>query len=59
MGDVEQDEEYERALEALSSLISGRMRKDSGMWAHAFEMMQCYLEASPGSRMQLAPARHI
>ncbi|EFN52135.1 hypothetical protein CHLNCDRAFT_7888, partial [Chlorella variabilis] len=37
---------YERALAALSSLISGRQRKDTGMWAHAFEMMQSYLEAS-------------
>lgn len=41
-----EDEEYERALAALSSLISGRQRKDSGQWQHAFEMMQSYLEAS-------------
>lgn len=42
----EEEREYERAQAALSGLISGRQRKDSGMWAHAFDMMQCYLEAS-------------
>ncbi|KAL4858122.1 Folylpolyglutamate synthase [Chlorella vulgaris] len=39
-----EEEEYERALVALSSLISGRQRKDGAQWAHAFEMMQSYLE---------------
>lgn len=43
-GQESEEEEYERALAALSSLISGRQRKDTGMWAHAFEMMQSYLE---------------
>lgn len=46
MDQSSEDAEYERALEALSGLISGRQRKDSGMWSHAFEMMQSYLEAS-------------
>lgn len=44
----EQEAEYQRALDALSGLISGRQRKDGAQWAHAFEMMQCYLEASGG-----------
>jgi hypothetical protein len=39
-----EEQEYERALVALSSLISGRQRKDGAQWAHAFEMMQSYLE---------------
>ncbi len=46
MDQTPEDAEYERALAALSGLISGRQRKDSGMWSHAFEMMQSYLEAS-------------
>ncbi|PRW33995.1 folylpolyglutamate synthase isoform X1 [Chlorella sorokiniana] len=41
---ADQEEEYERALEALSSLISGKQRKDGSQWAHAFEMMASYLE---------------
>lgn len=45
-----EDAEYERALAALSSLISGRQRKDSGQWEHAFEMMQCYLEVGAPRR---------
>ena len=44
----EQEAEYQRALDALSGLISGKQRKDSGMWEHAFDMMQSYLEASAG-----------
>ncbi|KAL4436660.1 hypothetical protein ABPG75_003799 [Micractinium tetrahymenae] len=44
MAQSAEDAEYERALAALSGLISGRQRKDSGMWSHAFEMMQSYLE---------------
>jgi hypothetical protein len=58
-----EDAEYERALAALSGLISGRQRRDSGQWAHAFEMMASYLEASPGGeawasgRALLAPRR--
>ncbi len=53
------DAEYERALEALSGLISGKQRKDSGMWAHAFEMMASYLEVGCepcGPRAQGLPA---
>ena len=46
---ADEEEEYERALAALSGLISGRQRRDSGMWAHAFEMMQSYLEVRPAS----------
>jgi hypothetical protein len=46
---AEEEEEYERALAALSGLISGRQRRDSGMWAHAFEMMQSYLEVRPAT----------
>ena len=38
------DDEYARAQAALSGLISGRQRKDTGRWAHAFDMMQTYLE---------------
>ena len=45
--DEEEEVEYERALAALSGLISGRQRRDSGQWAHAFEMMQSYLEVRP------------
>jgi hypothetical protein len=39
------EEEYERALQALSSLISGK-RATGGGWTHAFEMMQEHLEVS-------------
>ena len=46
---ADEEEEYERALAALSGLISGRQRRDSGMWAHAFEMMQSYLEVRPAT----------
>lgn len=51
----QQEAEYERALEALSGLISGRQRKDSGMWAHAFEMMASYLEVRVGALRAPAP----
>ena len=40
------DEEYQKGLDALSSLISGRVRSDGKNWSHAFEMMQLYLEVS-------------
>lgn len=57
---ADQEAEYERALEALSGLISGKQRKDSGMWAHAFDMMATYLEvrvgALRGARSGLASA---
>lgn len=43
------DAEYDRAQEALSTLISGRQRADGKNWAHAFDMMKVYLEASWGS----------
>ena len=46
---ADQEAEYERALEALSGLISGKQRKDSGMWAHAFDMMATYLEVRVGA----------
>lgn len=47
---ADEDAEYQRALSALSSLISGHRRMDSGKWQHAFDMMQCYLEvgSAPG-----------
>ena len=53
----EQEAEYERAQEALSGLISGRQRKDSGMWAHAFEMMASYLEVRVGALRAAPPGR--
>lgn len=52
-----EDAEYERALEALSGLISGKQRKDSGMWAHAFEMMATYLEVGVGALPAAAQGR--
>jgi len=42
--DVPSSEDYQKGLEALSSLISGRVRADGKNWSHAFEMMQKYLE---------------
>ena len=44
-GDVS-DDEYQKGLDALSSLISGRVRSDGKNWSHAFDMMQTYLEVS-------------
>ncbi|GAB4823124.1 hypothetical protein N2152v2_010170 [Parachlorella kessleri] len=38
------DTEYQKALDALSSLISGKQRSDGRNWAHAFDMMKVYLE---------------
>ncbi|KAG7671069.1 hypothetical protein Ndes2526B_g01154 [Nannochloris sp. 'desiccata'] len=38
------DEEYNKGLDALSSLISGRVRADGKNWSHAFDMMKIYLE---------------
>jgi hypothetical protein len=38
------EEEYQAGLQALSSLISGKVRSDGKTWSHAFEMMQIYLE---------------
>jgi hypothetical protein len=38
------DGEYEKALEALSTLISGKQRSDGRNWSHAVEMMKVYLE---------------
>ena len=40
------DEEYNKGLDALSSLISGRVRGDGKNWSHAFDMMKIYLEVS-------------
>lgn len=40
------DEEYNKGLDALSSLISGRVRADGKNWSHAFDMMKIYLEVS-------------
>jgi hypothetical protein len=42
-----EDDEYARAQDLLSSLISGK-RGDGAQWAHAFDMMQIYLEVSVG-----------
>ncbi len=44
--DAVSDEEYQRGLDVLSSLISGRVRGDGTQWAHAFDMMKVYLEVS-------------
>lgn len=38
------DEAYQKGLDALSSLISGRTRADGTKWSHAFEMMETYLQ---------------
>lgn len=38
------DEAYQKGLDALSSLISGRTRGDGKKWSHAFEMMETYLQ---------------
>lgn len=38
------NEEYNKGLDALSSLISGRARADGKSWSHAFDMMKIYLE---------------
>lgn len=43
-GDDVDDEAYQKGLDALSSLISGRVRADGKNWSHAFDMMQVYLE---------------
>ena len=43
------DEDYQKGLDALSSLISGRVRADGKNWSHAFDMMKVYLEASYNS----------
>lgn len=40
------DADYQKGLDALSSLISGRVRSDGKNWSHAFDMMQVYLEVS-------------
>ena len=40
------DEEYQKGLDALSSLISRRVRADGKNWSHAFDMMKIYLEVS-------------
>ena len=45
MEDVE--EEYARALVALSGLISSHRRADGKFWDHAFEGMKVYLEVCP------------
>ena len=42
--DAVSDEEYQKGLDVLSSLISGRVRSDGKNWSHAFEMMKIYLE---------------
>ena len=39
-----QDEEYDRGLKMLESLITGKKRQDGSKWQHAYEMMRCYLE---------------
>lgn len=45
--DVEDiEEEYSRALEALSGLISSHRRADGKFWDHAFEGMKVYLEVN-------------
>ena len=44
---AEEDQEYQAALDALSTLISGRQRADGKNWAHAFDMMKVYLEVRP------------
>lgn len=45
MAASDEDREWQRAEEALSTLISGRQRADGKNWAHAFDMMRVYLEA--------------
>jgi len=38
------NDEYERGLRLLESLITGKKRQDGSKWQHAFEMMKCYLD---------------
>lgn len=38
------DDEYERGLAVLESLISGKKRQDGSKWEHAFDMMHDYLQ---------------
>ncbi|KAI8104349.1 hypothetical protein M9434_002907 [Picochlorum sp. BPE23] len=38
------DDDYDRGLRLLESLITGKKRQDGTQWEHAFDMMQCYLE---------------
>lgn len=44
MASPDSDEEFQDAMKALNSLISGRKRKDGKTWKDAFEYMQVYLE---------------
>jgi hypothetical protein len=38
------NDEYERGLAVLESLISGKKRQDGSKWEHAFDMMHDYLQ---------------
>ena len=49
------DAEYQKGLDALSSLISGRVRSDGKNWSHAFEMMKVYLEVR---LLLISPSQH-
>lgn len=41
MGD---SQDWQSALTALDSLISGKPRSDGASWSHAFDMMRIYLQ---------------
>ena len=40
------DQEFQEAMDALGTLISGKSRGDGKKWKDAFEYMQVYLEVS-------------
>ncbi len=40
------DQEFQQAMDALGTLISGKVRGDGKTWKDAFEYMQVYLEVS-------------
>jgi len=43
------DQEFEQAMDALGTLISGRSRGDGKSWETAYDYMQVYLEVSKAS----------
>lgn len=50
MATPDSDQEFQQAMDALGTLISGKVRGDGKTWKDAFEYMQVYLEVSYGPR---------
>ena len=46
MATPDSDQEFQQAMDALGTLISGKVRGDGKTWKDAFEYMQVYLEVS-------------